>query len=87
MSFFKSTVIQGDLWERTRLVRIGAFLSASWKIRTGLWTRLDFLWGRFLFWGGGGIYYFFQSVKKIAFSTFPQQAKLFHLGGGGGGVL
>ena len=27
MSFFKSAVIQGDFWERTRLVRIGAFSS------------------------------------------------------------
>ena len=27
-SFFKSAVIQSDFWERTRLVSIGAFLSA-----------------------------------------------------------
>ena len=27
MSFLKSAVIQGDFWERTRLVRIGAFSS------------------------------------------------------------
>ena len=29
MSFFKSAVIQGDFWERTRLVRIGTFFISN----------------------------------------------------------
>ena len=35
----------------------------------------------------GGVVLFFLVCKKIAFSTFPQQAIFFHLGGGGRRVV
>ena len=38
-----------------------------------------------LFFGGGGGSIIFLVCRKIAFSTFPQQAIFFHFGGGGGG--
>ena len=56
---------------------------------TRLWTGLD--WTGLLFreviWGGGlgAVVLFFLVCKKIAFSTSPQQAIIFHLGRGGGG--
>ena len=38
-----------------------------------------------LFLGGGGGSIIFLVCRKIAFSTFPQQAIFFHFGRGGGG--
>ena len=46
MSFLKSAVIQGDFWERTRLVRIGTqqlpgnFNSTRTKAHSGLFKNL-----------------------------------------------
>ena len=66
------------------------------RLWTGLdqtldWTGLDwtsFQGGNF-FWGGGlgAVVLFFLVCKKIAFSTSPQQAIIFHLGRGGRGVV
>ena len=53
---------------------------------TGLWTGLDwFFEGGNFFLEGGRVVLFFLVCKKIAFSTFPQQAIFLHLGGRGEG--
>ena len=58
---------------------------------TKIWTRLDwtFLFRGVIFFGGGvgGGCVIFLVYKKIAFSTFPQQAIFFHLWGGGRRVV
>ena len=46
------------------------------------WTGL-FFWGGLFFFEGRGGYIIFLVCKKITFSTFPQQAIFFPLGGGG----
>ena len=51
---------------------------ARWKIRTGLWTGLDwFFRGVIFFFRVGGVVLFFLVCKNITFSTFPQQAIFF----------
>ena len=65
----------------------------DWTLDSGLWTLdwtgLDFIFfrGVIFFFGGGGVVLFFPVCKKVAFSTFPQQAIFFHLGGGEGRTL
>ena len=50
------------------------------------WTGLFFLRGVIFFWSGG-VVLFFLVCKKIAFSTFPQQAMFSSLGGGEGSSI
>ena len=62
-------------------VQLTQFPMARWKT----WTGLFFFRGViFLGGGGGGVVLFFLVCKKITFSTFPQQAIFFPLGGGDG---
>ena len=63
------------------------FSSASCKI----WTGLDFFLRGVIFFFGGGevsvVVLFFLVFKKLAFSTFPQQAIFFRLGAEGRRVV
>ena len=56
-------------------------------LHSGLdWSGLCFLRGVIFFWSGW-VVLFFLVCKKIAFSTFPQQAMFSSLGGGEGGSI
>ena len=76
-----------ELW--TGLDWTGLDSGLDW---TRLWTGLDWtglLFGEVILGGGGlgAVVLFFLVCKKIAFSTSPEQAIIFHLGRGGRGVV
>ena len=66
---------------RVKRALLFCFVANKIRLEKRDWT-LDWT-GLFL--GGGGGSIIFLVCRKIAFSTFPQQAIFFHFGRGGGG--